>query len=238
MESLAKVIRRKGSEIWTRSWVKRILVSAGVVAGVVVGKEGDEIEVSAKAVISNAGPTETVGLVGEQNLDKGYVKELKEKIHHGSQMLISFASHRPLIGYVGGLALVGARRVVNISCLTLSCPELSPPGWCLHTAQCQPISQFTPLDRGKEIEAAMDDLRENVPGFDEHAEILNISCMFNPEWPGYHNLPGYWLPQRTPIENLYNVGDGVCSFPEGPYSAVTSRPVVEELKTRIKPGEA
>ncbi len=237
MESLAKVIRGRGSEIWTCSPVKRILTSGGTVKGIVVDKEGDEVEVTSKAVISNAGPRETATLVGEQNLDRGYVRELEENIHHGSQMLISFVSDRPLMTNAGGLATVGARRVVNISCLTLSCPELSPPGKYLHTAQCQPRSQFTLLDRSQEIEAAMEDLREHVPGFDKYAEVLNISCMFNPDWPGYRNLSGYHLPLKTPIENLYNVGDGVCFFPEGPYAATTSRSVVDDLKQRSKPGE-
>jgi len=240
MDSLAKVIRGKGSDIWLRSPAKQILTRDGVVAGIVVDKEGDEIEVTTKAVISNTGPKETMKLVGEENLDKGYVKELKEKLHHASQMLIAFASDRPLLEYPGGLSIVGARRVVNILCYTLTCPELSPPGKYLHTAQCQPKTEFAPLDPREEIEAALEDLRENIPQFDKYGEVLNISCFFNEDWPGAHNLPGYYPSEKTPIENLYNVGDGV-----GPYTAtgtggcaLTARAVLEDLKKRFKPGEA
>ena len=238
MESLAKVIRGRGSEIWTRCLAKQILTEDGVVKGIVVDKQGDEIEITARAVVSNAGPIETVRLAGEEKMDKGYVKELKEKLHIASQMLIAFVSDRPLIEYPGGLGMVGARRVVNISCYTLTCPELSPPGKYLHTAQCQPRSEFTTLNRLKEIEAALEDLREHVPGFDEYAEVLNVSCFFNPGWPAAYNLPGYYPPERTPLENLYNVGDGV-----GPYTAtgtggcaLTARTVLEDIKKRIKPG--
>ena len=238
IESLAKVIRGRGGEIWTRSPAKQILARDGVVQGIVVDKEGDEIEVTAKAVISNTGPKETVKLVGEQNLDRGYVKELKENLHHGSQMLISFASDRPLLEYPGGLGMVGARRVVNISCVTLTCPEASPPGKYLHTAQCMPKSNFAPLDPKTEIEAAIEDLRENLPGFDRYAEVLNTSCFFNEDWPGYRNLAGYYPSQKTPIEHLYNVGDAVTPPGEANYSATSVRIVIDDLKTRVKPGEA
>jgi len=238
IESLAKVIRERRGEIWKRSVVKRILAADGEVKGVVVDKEGEEVQVTAKAVISNVGPKATIRLIGEENLEKGYTKEIKEKIHHGSQMLIAFSSDRPLISYPGGLALVGARRVVNISCMTLTCPEVSPPGQYLHTAQCQPKSQFVTLNCKEEIEAAVQDLKEHVPGFDTYAETLHISCFFNEEWPGYRNLVGYYPPQRTPIEYLYEVGDAVAAFGQCNTSAATARSVVEDLKVRFSSGKA
>ncbi len=238
MEALAGVVRGRGSDIWTRSQAKQVLTADGEVKGVVVDKEGEEVQVTARAVISNVGPKATIGLVGEENWEKGYTKDIKEKIHHGSQMLIAFASDRPLISYPGGLAPVGARRVVNISCVTLTCPEVSPPGQYLHTAQCQPKSQFAPLNRQEEIEAAVQDLKEHVPGFDTCAEILHITCLFNEEWPGYRNLAGYYPPQRTPIEYLYEVGDAVAAFGQCNTSAASARSVVEDLKARFSPEKA
>ena len=239
MESLAKAIRGRGSDIWTRCTAKKILTTDEVVRGIMVDREAAEVEVIARAVISNAGPKDTVKLVGEESLDKGYVKELKENIHHGSQMLIAFASDRPLLRYPGGIGMVGSRRVVNISCLTLTCPELSPPGKYLHTAQCQPKSEFAPLDPETEIEAAVEDLRENLAGFDRYAEILHICCLFKEDWPGYRNLPGYYPPQRTPIENLYNVGDGVAPFGWCATSgcALSARIVVDDIRKRFQPEE-
>jgi len=240
MESLAKVICDKGGEIWTCSPAKQILAADGAVKGITVDKDGDVIEITAKAVISNAGPKETVRLVGEENLDKGYLKELKENLHYGSQMLIAFASDRPLLEYPGGLGLLGARRVVTISTITLTCPELSPPGKYLLAAQCMPRSEFTLLNPTEEIEAAIEDLREHVPGFDKYAEVLNTSCFFTEDWPGYRNLAGYYPPQKTPIENLYNVGDGVAPFGQcgTPGSTLTARIVTEDIKSCIKLGEA
>lgn len=86
-------------------------------------------------------------------------------------------------------------------------------------------------------ELLIQDLRDNIPGFDEHAEIL-VTSYFRGDWPGYHSWPGYDLPQKTSIENLYNVGDGVK--PPGwiglPACAKSAEIVVEDIKLRIKPG--
>lgn len=240
MDSLAQVIRGRGGDIWTYSTAKQILTADEVVKGILVDKQGDETEISAGAVVSNAGARETMALVGEEKLDKGYVKELKERLHHGSQFLIAFASDRPLIDYPGGLGLLGARRVVTISTITLTCPELSPPGKYLLAAQCMPRTQIGPLNPEEEITAAMEDLREHIPGFDKHAEVVNVSCFLKPDWPGYRNLAGYYPPQKTPIENLYNVGDGVSPFGYcgTPGATITARMVTEDIFNRIKPSQA
>ena len=238
MESLAKVIRAKGGQIWTRSAVKRILTTGGEVKGIGVDKEGAEVEVMAKAVISNTGPIKTMELVGEEKLDRGYVKELKENIRPGCLILISFAADKPLIKYTGGLGPVGSRVVVNISCLSYTC-EVAPPGKYFHTAEVMPTTEIGPLDLNKEVEFAMEDLRENIPNFEKDAELLHIGC-FPGNWPGHRNLMGYDPPQKTPIENLYNVGDGVLPYGQcgTPGSAISARIVVEDIKTRFKPTEA
>ena len=166
------------------------------------------------------------------------LKEIKENLQHGSQMLISFISDRPLVEYPGGLGFIDTRRVVNISTVTLTCPDVSPPGEYLHTAQCMPKSNYGEIDTEAEIRESIADLRDQIPGFDQHAELLNISCFFNPEWPCARNVPGYYPPLKTPIENLYNIGDGVIPYGEAgtPGSALTARIVTEDIKTRFQPG--
>jgi len=52
-----------------------------------------------------------------------------------------------------------------------------------------------------------------------------------------HAWPGGDMPQKTPIINLYNVGDGVKS--EGmialPAVAETAQMVAEDIKARLSP---
>jgi len=238
MESLAKVVRARDGEIWTRSLAKRILTTDGLVQGIVVDKEGTEIEITARAVISNAGPKETMSLVGEENLDKGYVKELEQNLHPTCLIATAIVSDRPLHHYPGGLNIVGGRRVASVSCVTLNCPELAPLGKHLHLASAGPKPQLGPLNLEEEIHLIMEDLRENLPGLNKHGDILNISCHHG-DWPAYRSLPHYWVPQKTPVENLYNVGDAVApvGWLGSGGAGLSARAVVEDVKTRFKPAE-
>jgi len=238
MGQLAKVIEAKGGEVWTRCRAKRILVEEEVVKGVVVEKEGKELEITAKVVISDTGPKATVTLAGDENFEKGYLRELRERVSPVSFIGIAAASDRPLIEYPGALIMTEARRAVTMSCSTLTSPELAPPGKHLFMAYSIPGSSFLPVRPEKEIELMIQDLRDNVPRFDREGEILHISY-WQGEWPIYRALPGS-LSQKTPVENLYNVGDGVAPLvPIGlPGCAASARIVAEDVKQRIKPEAA
>ncbi|MFC1907699.1 phytoene desaturase family protein [Chloroflexota bacterium] len=64
MAVLADVIRRHGGNVWTRCPARQILVSNGVASGVIVEKEGKQLEIVAQAVVSDTGPRKTVELAG------------------------------------------------------------------------------------------------------------------------------------------------------------------------------
>ena len=68
-ENLVGVIKAKGSDIWLNSPVKQIIIKDKRVTGVVVEKDGKDVEVEAQAFISNMGPKRTVQLVGRNNFD-------------------------------------------------------------------------------------------------------------------------------------------------------------------------
>jgi len=236
-EALSKVIQRSGGELWTRSLVKRILLENGVAFGAIVEREGEEIEVKSSMVVSNAGPKKTVELVGEKNVDKGYLKELEETVRPAMVICIQWMTDRPVLegNY---LLVVGARRVNAIFQPTLICPELAPLHKHFLVAGAAPVTSVPPLHAEKEIELCMADLKELFPGFDQHSEILLVST-FHGDWPGFHSWPGYGMSHKTPIVNLYNVGDGVS--PSGtvalPSTVLSARLVVEDVKNRIQPNE-
>ena len=100
-----------------------------------------------------------------------------------------------------------------------------------------PLSSLPPYDIKQERGLMLQDLRDNVPGFDVHAEIL-VASYFRGECPGYHSWPGYDMPQKTSIETLYNVGDGVK--PGGWIGlgacAGSAEIAVEDIKLRVKSG--
>lgn len=230
MESLAGAIEAKGSQVWTSCPARQIIVADGMVKGVIIQKDGHETEVVARAVVSNAGPKSTVELAGNDKFDVGYLKQLRENLRPVPTFCIQAASDRPLVE-CPTLILPEARTVNLITCPTLICPDLAPKGKHLLVAVGAPRSSLPPYDFSQEKELNIQDLRDNLPGFDEHAQLL-VASYFRGEWPGAHSWSGYDLPQKTPIVNLYNVGDGVK--PGGwnglRASAESARIVVEEIK--------
>lgn len=84
------------------------------------------------------------------------------------------------------------------------CPE----GWYLYTGASVP----RPMARGEfdlehEVELLKQDIQQIMPGFN-NARILDIDVTSG-DWPAQRAITGYDLPVETPIENLWNVGDGV-----------------------------
>ena len=120
-------------------------------------------------------------------------------------------------------------------CTSLAYPEYAPPGKHLLQAWAAPDSSFQPLDTAAEVDTIVGDLKQAIPGFDDKADILHISY-WQKDWPMYRALPGA-LAQKTPVENLYNVGDGVAPpVPLGlPACAETARIVVADIRQRLKP---
>jgi phytoene desaturase len=236
MESLVRAIEAKGGQVWTRCQAKQIVVDNWVVRGAIIQKGHDVIELAAKAVVSNTGPKKTVALAGSQNFDQGYLKQLEDTLRPAPFMAMHIASDRPLVDCSSLIFILGQRLSVMNS-PTLLCPEHAPRGKHLLMAGGTPLSSLPPYDLKKDKELMIQDLRDNIPGFDEHAEIL-VASYFRGECPGYHSWPGYDLPQKTSIENLYNVGDGVK--PPGWIGlgacAKSAEMAVEDIKLRVKPG--
>jgi phytoene dehydrogenase-like protein len=236
VETLAKRVREMGGEVWTRASAKRILVEEGKTVGIEVDREGEQVLVEAQAVISDVGPIETVRLAGEDNVDRGYLRHMEETLRPAPGISIFITSERPLIDHPGVTIVTGTRRLSFLACTTLLCPEQAPKGQHLLIAFGVPGSCLGPLDFNREIQLTLQDLREVVPGFDRYGRLHMVGT-FHGRWPVYRTWQGFDLPQRTPIENLYNVGDGVklsgCPGLEG--CAETARVVVEDIEGRFRP---
>jgi len=238
IESLANVITRNGGSVWTNATAKRILVDKWAASGLVVEKPDGEVEVGARVVISNAGPKKTVELAGRENFERGYLVDVDTKLRPGPVVALFIASDRPLIQHPGAFIPVNTRRVCLMFQTTLTCPELAPPGMHYLESFGAFGDSLGPIDLKKEIELNLQDVRDITEGFDKHARVLAAEC-FHGDWPAFHTWPGYDLPQKTPIENLYNVGDGVkvAGWYSGtPAAAETARVVVEDIMNRHKPG--
>ncbi len=241
VNALGDAIQRLGGHIMTETEVKRINVGDdGVVQGISYQQHGGlEREVRAKAVLSSVGPRGTIRLAGEANFDKGYMKDLELKLRPAPVITIYAASDRPLITHPGVIVLTNnTRRVCSIRSQTLTNPELAPPGKHLIETFSALGDSYGPVDFENEVALSIMDLKDHIPGFDRHAEILQV-MYHRGEWPAFHAWPGWTLSPRTPIENLWNIGDGVN--PEGwpglESSGEGSKRVTEDVMARFRPSK-
>lgn len=238
MESLAKVINSKNGDVRTRCTAKRIMVADGVATGAIIEDAKGEFEVTAKTVVSNVGPRATVELAGKENFDEGHLREVAS-MRPTLQMWVTTISKQPF--FDTQVSFLGTRRALNCINPTLVCPELAPSGWHMHHSISGPQSQSESWNLKEEIDLHIQDLRDHIPGFAEHGEVLHVGCYWG-DWPTTRNSPYVGntpLSQRTPVENLYNVGDGVGprGWPSGTSGcAVTARIVVEDIVKRIELG--
>lgn len=238
MQGLADVVEQRG-EVWTRSSVERLHVDGGRVTGARVIRDGTAVHVEADAVISNAGPEATVALCGREHFDAAYLARMDRDLRPAANIVVNLASREPLLEAPGIVTFGITRRLCNMANLTATCPELAPQGWHLSVAYGVPIPAVGDFDEDAEVEATLDDLRDELPGFDERARILSIRVMRG-GWPAQRSIAGLDLPRETPLENLWNVGDGVRTYASGGVQACaeTAQLVVGQVRERLASGVA
>jgi len=243
MEKLAKVIKT-GGDVWTGWLATRIVVTGGRARGIVVQKDGGEVEIASQLVISNTGSKATVELAGEENFGDEYLRMMRLR-HRPIPITAAYvASDRPLWpenGEPAILMLTGTRRIRCIVPLSNISPELAPPNQHLLFAVGGPPSSFVHMDKEEEERQTRLDLMEQLPGLEKYGRILKIDPRDIADELLYGWSPvGFMMPAETPVKNLYNVGDGMCPFGLiGTTGAVGSaRQVAEIVRKLIKPGKA
>jgi len=243
MEKLAKVIKTSG-DVWTSWLATRIVVTGGRARGIVVQKDGGEVEIASQLVISNTGSKATVELAGEENFGGEYLRMMRLR-HRPIPITAAYvASDRPLWpenGEPAILMLTGTRRIRCIVPLSNISPELAPPNQHLLFAVGGPPSSFVHMDKEEEERQTRLDLMEQLPGLEKYGRILKIDPRDISDELLYGWSPvGFMMPAETPVKNLYNVGDGMCPFGLiGTTGAVGSaRQVAEIVRKLIKPGKA
>lgn len=208
--SLAGVIEKNGGEIWKCSPAIKIHSENRLVKGATINKNGRKIQVGARVVVSNCGPGRTVDLVGKKNLDSGYLEELGQ-LTPAICVSVHLKSDVPLLDH-DHLLVSGARNTVGIFPLTTVCPELAPPGVHYTVIGADPVDISTPAQARKEIDMCLEDLKEIMPKFESHGEVM-FTGVYRGEWPAMFSTAGESFPSRTPVVNLYAVGDGFISQP-------------------------
>lgn len=238
-EDLADGIRNHGGQVLLDTRVSGLKIQNDRAVGVELTTAGGVRGVSAKAVISNIGPAATVALPGAEGLGARYIESVKADIKPAAMINICFATQARLIDTQSYITFGPTRRLCNLIELTATCPELAPAGWYMYVAYGVPRPALAPFVEEPEIEACLQDLRDEFPaGFtDEKVKMLSITVLRD-DWPAQRSCAGYDLDQRTPVSNLWHVGDGVKQYGDGgmPACATTGRLAAEEIQAQLANG--
>jgi phytoene dehydrogenase-like protein len=229
-EDLAAAASAKGADIRLNTPVERIIVEGGKARGVIVRQNGVPVEIKSDIIISNAGPKQTVAIGGAEHFPASYVEMVRDRLKPAANIVINFASREPLLDAPGIVTFGVTRRLCNMANLTATCPELAPAGWHQYVAYAVPIPALGDFNSETEIEASLEDLREQFPGFAD-AKILSIRVMRD-DWPAQRSCSGYDLPRETGIDGLWCVGDAVKAYGNGGTQACaeTAKLVVEQIQ--------
>ena len=239
-ENMVDAIKAKGGEVWLDSPVKQIILKNNKVTGVLVEKDGKDVEVEANAFISNMGPKRTVQLTGRNNFDADHLSKV-DALKEVPLVVSIIASEKLLIDVPGSVIPLGMRRIVDGHQVTRFCPDWAPPGQHLLILWGTPINCDHPMDVDKEIEANIQDIKDFAPNFERYGRILKMDLRdVGDEFPGYRAWPGYTMVQQTPFANLFNVGDAV--MPSGwegfAGCAKSARVAVDLIKKGFPPEKA
>ncbi|MDK2833777.1 MAG: hypothetical protein PWP63_864 [Methanolobus sp.] len=204
-DALVKVINSNGGVIHTSSEVTSI--AAGAAGG---AKAGSVIacgtEYTADIIVSDIGHEATATLLQGFEADR----ELQDYtctaggLKPSAGIKICLSSDKPLIGHGGVMLTPYAKRVNGINEVTNIDPGLAPSG--KHMAMSHQCVRWEDLDKlDKEIELGLEDLRDIFAGKDY--EVLLIQS-YSDGWPVNRSPSGADLKNRTPVSNLFVVGDG------------------------------
>lgn len=207
MGDLAAALADRGARVETGAACRSILVDKGAVRGVLVDKKGKEETVEAPYVISNCGPRQTVRLLGSEHIEKSYRALLEAHPHPVPVISLCIASAEPPSDCAGVWNFGNTKSLCFLATPTMTCPELAPPGRHLTVTYSVPPSSTPPLRFRESIQRARREIEENFPAFRKGAQIIHTGT-HQKDWPSMHRWPGFPMPVRTPVENLYNVGDG------------------------------
>lgn len=204
VSALREAFLKHGGQIALRTRVASICTKDNQAEGVQLS---DGRMIKSPIVIHNAGLNRFIRLVGEENLPKPYVENLKKAVPANVAALV-LGTNQPLLGKEHSLLhTMGWNRTLNCYAPTFFDPKLAPEGhhlldvfWVLEP----------PYNMKEEMNLVLQELREIFPNFDQAVEMV-IPMFFTGSWTAEmaHRLGqsgSQRLNPQSPIKNVYLVG--------------------------------
>ena len=244
MQKLEKVVKDNNGDVWTNCPARRIVVEKGRARGVVVQKDGSEVEIAGQVVVSDVGPKGTVELAGEENFDEKYMRMLRIRIKPSLNAVAWIAGDRPLwpeSGEPAILQLIGTRRVTSVIPFSSVSPDFISQGQHLTFVLAHPVTSFGRIDPEEEERQVLLDLEEQFPGWQEHGRIIRFTVNdADSEFVDARGHIGFMMPHETPVKNLYNAGDATSPYGTTATTgcALSAKQLAETIMKSFKPGKA
>ncbi|GHF61988.1 phytoene desaturase family protein [Seohaeicola zhoushanensis] len=217
-QALADAVERLGGEVWLSSPAEKIEIENGQATAVWIRRNGGApIRVEASTILFNGGPKALVGLTGPEALGADYVRQTEDLLKPAANIVFNFATREDLMPKAPGIMTFGQtrnNRLCNMANLTATCPELAPEGWHQYVAYAVPHPAIGDFDSDAEVNLALEDLREQFPGFDDKVKMLSVRVMRD-DWPAQRSGAGYDMDVETPVRGLWCVGDAVKDYGNG-----------------------
>ena len=232
--ALADVIRECGGQVRLATPVRRIVAESGRATGVeVIGPGGQAEMIAAETVISNAGPSGTLALVGDAAVGAEYANLVRQRVRPTPIVLTYVVSDEPLFAHRASILAAGLQRIVTAVPLTNICPEWAPDGRHIMSFYGTPKSCRTPMDRADERRANIEDVHTLFPDLEARGgRVLDVQLrdIDDPDVVA-RSWPGHQVPVETPLPNLFNVGDACApdGFIAAPAAAMSARLAVERI---------
>lgn len=202
VDALLEAMKQWPIEIMTNTRVEKIVVEDGAVKGVQASRpRGEILKATAKVILSNAGPKNTVLLAGREHFDAGTLREV-DKVRPSAAMTLIFAYDKPILDYDGFINFIDLPRITTIWEPHHLWPTYAPKGkYCMYAYG----TMKTPVVE-REVQLAIEECIANFPPLSK-ANVLT-KLVFQGDWPIMRAAIGTGVAPKTTIEGLYNVGDG------------------------------